>query len=161
MVGRNFECSPMGERSRGQPRNRRWDEVLKDIRVLGVRNLTRVVMDSLAWPHLVEKLQDERRRMPTNKELAQHSQNCDQATGWTTKELWLHSWMEQEIFFFTKVSRPVLGLTQPPIQWVAEALCTAVKWLWHKADHSPTSSVTVNNKPSYHCTPPHASMSCL
>jgi len=31
------------------------DEVLKDIRILGVRNWTRVVMDSSAWPHLVEK----------------------------------------------------------------------------------------------------------
>jgi hypothetical protein len=62
--------------------------------------------------------------------------------------------MQQEIFLFTKVSRPVLGLTQPPIQLVAEAICPAVKWLGHEADHSPTSSVTVKNKPSYHSTPP-------
>jgi len=55
MVSRIFECNPMGERSRGRPRNRWQVEVLKDIRVLGVRNWTRVVMDSLAWPHLVEK----------------------------------------------------------------------------------------------------------
>jgi len=55
MVRRIFECSPMGERSRGCPKNRWRDEVLKDIRVLGVRNWTRVVLDSSAWPHLVEK----------------------------------------------------------------------------------------------------------
>jgi hypothetical protein len=42
---RIFECSPMGERSRGRPKNRWWDEVLKDIRVLGVKNWTKVVMD--------------------------------------------------------------------------------------------------------------------
>jgi len=34
----------MGERSRGCPRNRLQIEVLKDIRVLGVRNWTRVVI---------------------------------------------------------------------------------------------------------------------
>jgi hypothetical protein len=31
------------------------------------------------------------------------------------------------IFLFTTVSRPVLGPTQPPIQWVLGALSTEVK----------------------------------
>jgi hypothetical protein len=55
MVRRTSECSPVRQRSRGHQRNRWWDEVPKDIKVLGVRNWTRVVMDSLARPHLVEK----------------------------------------------------------------------------------------------------------
>lgn len=56
MVSRIFECSPMGERSRGCPTNRWWDEVRKDIRVLGMKNWTKVVvMDRSTWHDLVEK----------------------------------------------------------------------------------------------------------
>ena len=68
MVRRIFEWSPMGRRSKGHPRNRWQDEVLKDIGVLGVKNWAKVVMDRTAWHDLVEKskihrgLQDERRR---------------------------------------------------------------------------------------------------
>jgi hypothetical protein len=68
MVRRIIEWSPMGKRTKGHPRNRRQDEVLKDIRVLGVKNWTKVVMDRTAWHDLVEKskthrgLYDERRR---------------------------------------------------------------------------------------------------
>ena len=38
MVRRISEWSPMGKRSSGHPRNRWRDEVLKNIRVLGVKN---------------------------------------------------------------------------------------------------------------------------
>jgi len=38
MVRRVVEWSPMGKKSRGRPRNRRRDEVLKDIRVFSVKN---------------------------------------------------------------------------------------------------------------------------
>ena len=57
----------MGKRSRGRPRNRWRDSVLKDIRVLVVKNWSKVVMDKSAWHDLVEKskthrgLQNERR----------------------------------------------------------------------------------------------------
>jgi hypothetical protein len=54
MVRRIFEWSPMVERSRGSPRNRWQDEVLKDIRVLGVKKWPKVVMDRAAWHDLVE-----------------------------------------------------------------------------------------------------------
>jgi hypothetical protein len=68
MVRRNFEWSQMGRRSRGHPRNRWRDEVLKDVRVLGVKNWTKAVMVRSVWHDVVEKskthrvLKDERRR---------------------------------------------------------------------------------------------------
>jgi hypothetical protein len=44
------------------------------------------------------------------------------------------------IFLFTTVSRPVLGHTQPPIQWIKRALSLGVKRPERAADHSPPSS---------------------
>jgi hypothetical protein len=38
----------------------RWEEVLSDIRVIGVKNWAKVVLDRLAWHDLVEKLQPHR-----------------------------------------------------------------------------------------------------
>jgi hypothetical protein len=40
-------------------------------------------------------------------------------------------------------SRPVLGPTQPPIQWVPGALFTGVKRPEREADHLPPSSVEI------------------
>jgi hypothetical protein len=60
------------------------------------------------------------------------------------------------IFLFTTESRPALGTTQPPIQWVLGAL-----WLRRQrreADHSPPSSVEVKNAWSYIPIPKYASM---
>jgi hypothetical protein len=45
-----------------------------------------------------------------------------------------------EIFLFDTESRPALGPTQPPIQWVPGALSLGVKRLAHEADYSPPSS---------------------
>jgi len=55
IVRRISEWSPMGNRSKGHPRNRWQDEVLKDIGVLGVKKWTKMVMDRTAWHYLVEK----------------------------------------------------------------------------------------------------------
>lgn len=55
MVRRIIEWCPVGKRSIGHPRNRCWDEVLKDIRVLDVNIWTKVVMDRWAWHDLVAK----------------------------------------------------------------------------------------------------------
>lgn len=55
MVRRVVEWSPMGKKSRGRPRNRWQDEVLKDIRVVGVKNWPKVVMDRAAMHNLLEK----------------------------------------------------------------------------------------------------------
>jgi hypothetical protein len=40
-------------------------------------------------------------------------------------------------------SRPALGPTQPPIQWVQGALSPGVKRQGHEADHSPPTSAKV------------------
>jgi hypothetical protein len=48
------------------------------------------------------------------------------------------------IFFSTITSRPALGPTQPPIQWVPGALSLEVKRQGREADHSPPSSAEVN-----------------
>jgi hypothetical protein len=42
-------------------------------------------------------------------------------------------------FLFTTASRPALGSTQPPIQWVPGALSLEVKRPGREADHSPPS----------------------
>jgi hypothetical protein len=55
MVRRIFEWTPMRKSSGGQPRNRRRDKVLQDIRVVAVKNWTIVAMDRSAWHDLVEK----------------------------------------------------------------------------------------------------------
>jgi hypothetical protein len=58
-----------------------------------------------------------------------------------------------------------LGPTQPPIQWVPEALSLRVKRPGRKADHSPPSSAEVKewvDEWSYIFTPQHIFMAwCL
>jgi hypothetical protein len=49
-----------------------------------------------------------------------------------------------KIFFFI-LSRPALGPTQHPIQWVPGALSPGIKPPELEADHSPPSSVEVKN----------------
>jgi len=50
-----------------------------------------------------------------------------------------------------------LGPTQPPIQWVLEALSPGVKQLGHKAKYSPSSSAEVKNAWRYTSTSPMSS----
>jgi len=49
----------------------------------------------------------------------------------------------QGIFFFDHVSRPALGPTQPPTQWVPGVLSLRVKRPGCEADHLPPSSAEV------------------
>jgi hypothetical protein len=50
---------------------------------------------------------------------------------------------QYKIFFFSTASRPTLGPTQSPIQWVPGALSPGVKQWGHEANHSPPSSAEV------------------
>jgi hypothetical protein len=54
---------------------------------------------------------------------------------------------------FSHVSRPALGPTHPPIQWVL-GLLTGVKWPGRGADHPPPSSAEVKGELSYTSFPP-------
>jgi hypothetical protein len=50
-----------------------------------------------------------------------------------------------KIFFFSTASRPALGPTQPPIQWVTGTRFPEVKWPEREADHSPQSTAELKN----------------
>jgi hypothetical protein len=65
------------------------------------------------------------------------------ATGWTFGVVGFDSWRGLRIFLLTTPSRTSLGPTQPPIQWVPEALFLGIKWPGLEADHSPPSSAEV------------------
>jgi len=54
-----------------------------------------------------------------------------------------------EVFVFATASKPTLGPTQPPIQWIP-----AVKQSGREADHSPLASTGVKNAWSYTSIPP-------
>jgi hypothetical protein len=56
--------------------------------------------------------------------------------GWMAKELGLDSWQGQAVFLSSIASRPELGSTQPPIQWVPVALSLGVKWQGCEDDNS-------------------------
>jgi hypothetical protein len=47
------------------------------------------------------------------------------------------------IFLFYTMSKPSLGLTQPPIQWLLGALSPGIKRLGREADISPPSNAEV------------------
>jgi hypothetical protein len=62
-------------------------------------------------------------------------------------------------FHFSTSSRPALGPTQPPIQWIGNgALSPRVKRQGCEADHSPATSVEVKKMWIYTSTPPYAFM---
>jgi hypothetical protein len=58
-------------------------------------------------------------------------------------------------FLFSTSSRPTLGSTQPPIQWVPGALSLEVKQSGLEAEHSPPTSAEVKKMRIYTSTPPY------
>jgi hypothetical protein len=60
-----------------------------------------------------------------------------------------------KIFLLSTSSRPVLGPTQPPIQWVPGALFLVVRRAGREADHSPPTSAEVKNMWIYASAPPY------
>jgi hypothetical protein len=57
--------------------------------------------------------------------------------------LGLDSQQELGILLFTTTSRPTLGPTKPPNQWVPGAISLGVKQSGHEADHSTPSGSKV------------------
>jgi hypothetical protein len=63
---------------------------------------------------------------------------------------------------FSTMSRPALGSTQPPFEWVPGALSPEVKRQGREADHSTPASAEVRKMWIYTSTPPYAFMAyCL
>jgi hypothetical protein len=58
-----------------------------------------------------------------------------------------------ENFLFSASSRPALGPTQPPSQWVPGALSPGVKWSGCEADHSAKTSAKVKKMWIYTSAP--------
>jgi hypothetical protein len=61
-------------------------------------------------------------------------------------------------FLFCTSSRPSVGPTQPPIQWVPGALSPGLKQPGREADHSPPASAEVKKMLVYTSTPLYAFM---
>jgi hypothetical protein len=59
-------------------------------------------------------------------------------------------------FHFSTSSRPALGSTQPPIQWVPGPLSPGVKRPGREADHSPPTSAEVKKMWIYTSTTAYA-----
>jgi hypothetical protein len=57
---------------------------------------------------------------------------------------------------FSISSRPTLGSTQPPVQWVPGALSPGVNRPGREADHSPPAIAEVMKMWIYTSTPPYA-----
>jgi hypothetical protein len=57
----------------------------------------------------------------------------------------------RNFIFFASASRPALGPTHPPIQWVAGALYPEVKQPGRTVDHSSPSNAEFKNAWSYTC----------
>jgi hypothetical protein len=49
------------------------------------------------------------------------------------------------IYIFSETSRPVLGLTHPPIQWTTRALPPELQWRGREFNRSPSPSVKVKD----------------
>jgi hypothetical protein len=62
------------------------------------------------------------------------------------------------IFLLSTSSRPVLGSTQYPIQWIPGALSSGVKQPGREIDNSPQTSAEVKKMWIYTSTPPYAFM---
>jgi hypothetical protein len=58
-------------------------------------------------------------------------------------------------FLFSMSPRPVLGRTQPPIQWIPGSRSPRVKWPGREADQSPKTSSEVKKTLIYTFTPPY------
>jgi hypothetical protein len=87
------------------------------------------------------------------KSQRQLRQYIDRNTGLTTQGSGFDSRQEHNFFFID--SRPALGPSQLPTQYVLGSLSTGVKRLGHKAYHPHPSNAEINTAWSYTSTPPY------
>jgi hypothetical protein len=80
------------------------------------------------------------------------------ALGYGLDDRWFESRQGLGIFLLTTASRPALGPTQPPIQWVPGALSLGVNQPGREVDHLPPSSAEVKIVWSYTSTSQYAFM---
>jgi hypothetical protein len=90
--------------------------------------------------------------------------NRDSSVGIATS-YWLEDWMigirfpaGLGIFLFYTMSKPALGPTQAPTQWVPGPLSVGVKRARRETDHSPPPSKEVKNARNYDSTSPYFSI---
>jgi hypothetical protein len=78
------------------------------------------------------------------------------STGWTTGRSRFDPRQRQRIFPLASVSRPALGPTQPPVQWVTWVLSPGVTRPGRDADHSPPCSAEIENDYELYLLSPQA-----
>jgi hypothetical protein len=84
------------------------------------------------------------------------------ALGYGLDDQWFESRQGLGNFLFTTASRPALRPTQPPIQWVLDALSLGVKRPRRETGHSFPPSAEVKNAWSYTSIHPYVFMAqCL
>jgi hypothetical protein len=79
--------------------------------------------------------------------------NYNTTSSLVTEELWFDSRRGKEMFLPSKLSRPALGPTHPPIQLTPAELSQGVKLPEREADHSPPSSTKFGAVPPHPRTP--------
>jgi hypothetical protein len=99
----------------------------------------------LVWVYLMFEHISEKYHSPFLKSSCVSNITVGTATGYGLDGLRAGVYVPVEMRF----SRPGLGLTQPPIQWVQRALSPGVKWPESETDHSPPSSVVVKTVDLY------------
>jgi hypothetical protein len=115
-------------------------------------------------PNQLTDLDETRRRRPTLNFVNRFDFGLASINFWATLVMELNwgssanivsrLWTDDRGSIFLQVrastSRPVLGPTQPPLQWVPVVLSPGIKRSGRVADHSPQSSVDVNNGVELH-----------
>jgi len=85
-------------------------------------------------------------------DLRYHSQYGEWGVGWTIQGLNPNG---QEIFLFSKISRPPLGPTQPSVLWTQGFLPGGGIVASHEVNHQLPHSTNIKNEWSYTSTPPN------
>jgi hypothetical protein len=62
------------------------------------------------------------------------------------------SWQGQRSFLFATASRPILGPTQPPMQWISGPVSPGIKRSGRGAEHLSPCSADIENAWSYTST---------